>query len=946
MTEVLKRPRVHVGDLPAGIPYVPTFDGESTLDVSKEAVAFLESFANAVQRGDWQTFAGFFDDDSWWRDSLTLTFDKRTLKGRQDIVHAWKTLSQTTRPSDFASQKDNTMDMEAEFVRMAPQLASLDVPFRFSMDAPKSRCIGQFKLVPKHGQWKVWIMATAVVSPEEYPFVSLPRQSHSMVDASQRGKPHSQGLPCLQGVLDAVVIGASCSGLANTIMLDSIGVDVAAFDIEPVAGGNWSTKRYENVTLHHPAFMIQLPMFPVPSEGYPEYLTGRDLTRYFSTAIETLKLPVFAGVKVVSNTYNGETSLWTVRVQDVDTKKEVVLQAKNIVISTGFLVSPENPKFPIMTDQHLFKGLVQHTTEYRTPEPYKNKDVVIVGSGNSAHDVAHNLALSEAKSVTILQRSPTVLLDFEVIGPMVTMRYHGQTSIDTTDFLNTSMPTAVTRDLARGALAAIIESQANRYAAFKSKGYMVDRTPCLVSRAYEERGRAFYMDQPKTFDLVFSDRIKIARGEAKGFVENGVVVRDIEGGEDKVIEAGGVMLATGYEIVDLPKRWMESGFLDKESARVVENVSLFGVDEEGEVPGYVTASGHPHLYFSGIGFYMCRWVGRYTAIQIMADNAAAGSIPANTLFPNPNQWPTAGARAIPYNPAGIAPNAATRQLLALALRGRRSTAQSRLLARRPIRRQLGFRAPVRGSLGHSSYIRGSLAYCVGAVSPAVHFRSACVLGGSTGERVLGVSTIDTMTYAVIGFEGKMVGKTLVELSIRDNGEEDLLEKHQGQIGRNGRETELLAKYIGEEPKFWNPWNYIMSNQPSTVDNIKSTVNLAYESVTNTITSRTDEQGDYDSNNDRANFKKDAHGNTVKKGDLKDKLNEAAFGGPKEPEQTYVEKGVSKLQQLAYEQGESEKDVKPSGPPNRPEHDIQVEQFLRKQYHSKSGEGMPNPDSKD
>ncbi|KAF8862908.1 FAD/NAD(P)-binding domain-containing protein [Acephala macrosclerotiorum] len=626
MTEVMNRPRVPVGSLPVGIPNIPTFDGEATLNANNEAATFLKSFAEAIQNKDWSTFSSFFDEGSWWRDSLTLTFDKRTLHGKQDIVEAWKTLCETRKPSRFSSEKDDDMIMEAQFVRMAPQLAFIDVPFSFSTESPKTKCIGQVKLVPKDGKWKVWVMTTAVMALEEYPFESLPRQSPSMIDASQRGKPQAHGLPRIEGVLDAIVIGASGSGISNTIMLDSIGANVAAFDIEPVAGGNWSTKRYENVCLHHPAFMIQLPMFPVPSEGYPDYLSGRDLTKYFATAIEKLKLPVFAGIKVVNNFFDEKTKLWSVRIQDVETGKEATLQAKNIVISNGFLVSHENPKYPDLKDQHLFKGPVEHTTVYRTPAPYKGKNVVIVGSGNSAHDVAHNLALSNAKSVTILQRSPTVLLDFNVIGPMVTTMYDGATPIDTADFLRASLPTAIERDMARGALASMIASQADRNAAFESKGYMVDRTPCLISRAFEERGRSFYMDQPKMFDLVFKDRIRIARGEAKAFVENGLVVRDIEGGKDRVIEAGGVVLATGYEILDLPKKWVEMGFLDAKSAGMVENVSLFGVDEEGEIPGYVTASGHPHLYFSGIGFYMSRSIGRYTAIQVMAD--VTGIFPA------------------------------------------------------------------------------------------------------------------------------------------------------------------------------------------------------------------------------------------------------------------------------------------------------------------------------
>ena len=36
-------------------------------------------------------------------------------------------------------------------------------------------------------------------------------------------------------------------------------------------------------------------------------------------------------------------------------------------------------------------------------------------------------------------------------------------------------------------------------------------------------------------------------------------------------------------------------------------------------------------------------------------------------------------------------------------------------------------------------------------------------------------------------------------------------------------------------------------------------------------------------------------------------------------------------------------INPGQPPNRPDHDVQVEEFLRSQYHSKAGDGMPDPD---
>jgi hypothetical protein len=82
----------------------------------------------------------------------------------------------------------------------------------------------------------------------------------------------------------------------------------------------------------------------------------------------------------------------------------------------------------------------------------------------------------------------------------------------------------------------------------------------------------------------------------------------------------------------------------------------------------------------------------------------------------------------------------------------------------------------------------------------------------------------------------------------------------------------------------------MSHQPSTTDNIKNTANSAYESIANTVTP-SNEKEDYEPDQDKTNFKEDVHGNTVKKGDFKDQLNDAAFGGSKEPERSYVEKGA-------------------------------------------------------
>ncbi|EDN95995.1 predicted protein [Sclerotinia sclerotiorum 1980 UF-70] len=80
----------------------------------------------------------------------------------------------------------------------------------------------------------------------------------------------------------------------------------------------------------------------------------------------------------------------------------------------------------------------------------------------------------------------------------------------------------------------------------------------------------------------------------------------------------------------------------------------------------------------------------------------------------------------------------------------------------------------------------------------------------------------------------------------------------------------------------------MSSSLSTVDSLKNTASSAYETVANSL-SATSKNGEYDPAQDKNNVGKDAHGNKFRKGDFKDQLNQAAYGGPPEKEESFTEK---------------------------------------------------------
>ena len=630
------RPIGAVQDLPSDFPVVPVLENEVSINAAEEGIKFFDTFNKAVTSSDWSALGDLFADQSWWKDNLTLTFDKRTIQGKDTIVEAWKELVPTRRPSAFtvrdASSSMEMVETQAAFTRFSPEFATLDVPFTFNTEGPSSTCVGIAKLIPHGEKWKVWILTTAIHSLTSHPFASLPRTSPGMVSAAQRGKSSPQGLPEIgDGVLDAIVIGGGCSGLGNAIMMDAANLNVAIFESGDSPGWAW-VQRYEAVRLHHAAYMIQLPYYPVP-EGFSEYLSGAELGQYMSRAVETLQLPFFAGTEIVSNEWDPSKNVWHVKIRDTRAGQPsagTILKCKNLVLSNGFLVSEQDPFIPKNLDKYSeFGGIVQHTVQYSNAKSYSGKDVVVVGSGNSAHDVAKDLADNGATSVTMLQRSPTVLFDFKTWDAFVAMLYRGNIPIDTADFLATMMPTGILRDMANMAIGGLVQASEPLYQKLEAKGYLVDRKPQFISRAFEERGRSFYFDAPGAFDLVFDDKIKIVNGAAQRFVKDGVVIKDYKTQVERIIPAGGVVLATGYSDVQLPERYETSGFLDPASAKKVVNVGIPAINDEGELLGQITRSGRkftcapevptmpsvlliniidPHLLFSGIGFVASRWM--------------------------------------------------------------------------------------------------------------------------------------------------------------------------------------------------------------------------------------------------------------------------------------------------------------------------------------------------
>ena len=86
---------------------------------------------------------------------------------------------------------------------------------------------------------------------------------------------------------------------------------------------------------------------------------------------------------------------------------------------------------------------VIHSGRYQDGEAWRGKHAIVVGTGNSGHDIAQDLCSSGAH-VTMMQRSSTLVTNIEPSAQLAYAAYNEGT-LDDNDLIATSMPLRLAR---------------------------------------------------------------------------------------------------------------------------------------------------------------------------------------------------------------------------------------------------------------------------------------------------------------------------------------------------------------------------------------------------------------------------------------------------------------------------------------------------------------------
>lgn len=202
---------------------------------------------------------------------------------------------------------------------------------------------------------------------------------------------------------ETAVIGAGPAGLATAAMLGRNGLPAVVLEQAPHVGATWR-RHYDRLHLHTSRAFSGLPglRFPrrcgrwVPRDGVVEYLEAyaarHELQIRFETKVE--RIGRGAGGWVLETTQGR-------------------LRARRVVIATG---KDRTPFLPAWAGRERFTGELLHSSAYRNPTPYRGKEILVVGGGNSGAEIAVDLVEGGAGRVLLAIRTAPQIVPRQVLG--------------------------------------------------------------------------------------------------------------------------------------------------------------------------------------------------------------------------------------------------------------------------------------------------------------------------------------------------------------------------------------------------------------------------------------------------------------------------------------------------------------------------------------------------
>lgn len=190
------------------------------------------------------------------------------------------------------------------------------------------------------------------------------------------------------------VIGGGPGGLAAAAALRARGVRAVVVEKSDEVGASWRG-HYDRLRLHTTRRLSALPGLAMPRR-FGRWVSRDNVVRYLEKYAEFHELELVTGVEV-TRVEPAPDGGWTLHATGGR-----VLAAGAVVIATGYNHTPALPDWP---GRDTYTGQLAHARDYRDPEPYAGRDVLVVGVGNTGAEIAVDLVEGAAARVRLAVRT-------------------------------------------------------------------------------------------------------------------------------------------------------------------------------------------------------------------------------------------------------------------------------------------------------------------------------------------------------------------------------------------------------------------------------------------------------------------------------------------------------------------------------------------------------------
>ncbi len=401
-------------------------------------------------------------------------------------------------------------------------------------------------------------------------------------------------------ILDVAIIGGGISGIGNGYWLQKKCPNrtFEIFESREEIGGTWSLFNYPGIRSDSDMFTFGYRFKPwMDNNAIAE---GDKILNYLKEVVaeNNLEKKINFNHKIIEANWSSEENLWTLKMKVND--EVIERKARCVSCCAGYYNYDEAFK-PQFKGEKDFKGDIVIPQFWPKDLNYKDKKVVVIGSGATAITILPNMAERGAKHVTMLQRSPSYIVSIPNNGKIYAslkkymsdniaykiVRYFKILIAITSFYVSKTYPNFMKKLL--------IKQSANQL----PKGYDIKKHFTPKYNPWDQR--LCVVPDGDFYKAISSGKASVETDTISHFTEKGIIISS-----GKEIEADIIVMATGLNIK------MIGGIVTYvDGKKIISNQHLgYKGMMVSNIPNFITSFGYTNnswtLRVDLIANYFCR----------------------------------------------------------------------------------------------------------------------------------------------------------------------------------------------------------------------------------------------------------------------------------------------------------------------------------------------------